>query len=113
MIGGDFMNLQAYILNQEKLEARHKKKTANEKYIFYTMRQFIEYCLSYNIDAVENVDNRLWSNFVRHLSQKDTELTKYKKLCVIKKFLANNGGRFAPNPGRRHVSRTNKLKQKR
>ena len=105
------MNLEAYIIN---LEAKQSSDSvsSSEKYKFYTLRQFINYCVDHKVNDVVNVDNKIYSNFARYLSQKDAELTKYNKLLTIKKFLENYGCKFSPNPRRAYVARTNKHKQK-
>jgi len=105
------MNLEAYIIKLETQQSSNSV-SSSEKYKFYTLRQFISFCDQHKVYDIVNVDNKIYSNFVRYLSQKDSELTKYNKLLTIKKFLENHGSKFAPNPRRQHVARTNKHKSK-
>jgi len=106
------MNLEAYIISLEAKQSSKKKFTPSEKYKFYTLRQFISFCDQHKVYDIVNIDNKIWSNFVRYLSQQDAELTKYNKLLTIKKFLENHGSQFIPNPRRAYVTRTNKHKSK-
>jgi len=98
------MNLKIFLISEnKKYERRKKDLSAHERHKFYMIREFIKFCLSSGVSEIQNIDGKIYSNFVRYLkhTKNNNERTRTDKCFAVKHFLENSNCLFAPNPKRR------------
>lgn len=93
------------ILTKEQKKLQRRTPTAHEKHQFYYVKEFILFCLKNGVSDTSQIDNKIYSNYVRYLkhTKNNSADTRLDKCYAVRNLLEEYGCSFKPNPWRSYA----------
>jgi len=100
------MNLKLFMSGENQKWQRRKTLSNNEKNRFYSLQEFVKFCLKNGVTNTDKIDSTVYSHYVQHLKhvKKNSARTRLYKGYIVKSLLSHGSAQFIPNPWRAYVN---------